>query len=155
MSRFYERLGSCILPRELEDLGLEDTLQYDPYEGEAHNEQTFPQLVEELELMPEVGDLYIGADILLPRGDQMARGHIVARSKDANRNVMGRSHTNSILVTRMYHVEFTGGRSYRINAQCNSEGNEYLLLDALVDYQKDNKAIFPYQTNRSQYGLKQ
>ena len=26
-------------------------------------------------------------------------------------------------------------------SQCNAEGNEYQLLDALVDYQKDNKAI--------------
>ena len=40
MSRVYERLGSRILPRELKDIGLEDTPQYDPY--------TFPQLMEEL-----------------------------------------------------------------------------------------------------------
>ena len=26
-------------------------------------------------------------------------------------------------------------------AQCNENGNEYLLLDVLVDYGKDNKAI--------------
>ena len=31
MSRVYENLRSCILPRELEDLGLEDTPKYDPY----------------------------------------------------------------------------------------------------------------------------
>ena len=67
MSRVYERLGSHVLPRELEDLGLEDTPQYDPYEDETQNEQTFPQLMEELEPMPEVGDHYIGGKILLPR----------------------------------------------------------------------------------------
>ena len=89
MARIYERLRSCVLPRELEDLGLEDTPQYDPYEDETQNEQSFPQLAEELEPMPEVGDLYIGAEILLPRGDQMARGHVVARSRDTNGNVMG------------------------------------------------------------------
>ena len=60
--------------------------------------------------MPEVGDHYIGAEILLSRGDQMARGHVVARSQDANANVMGRSHTNPILDTRTYQVEFTGGK---------------------------------------------
>ena len=97
MSRVYERLGSHILPRELEDLGLEKTPQYDPYEDETPNEQTFPQLAEELEPMPKVGDHYIGAEILLPRGDQMARGHAVARSRDANENVMGRSHINPFL----------------------------------------------------------
>ena len=63
-------MGSQILPRELEDIGLENDL----YEDEKQNEQTLPQLAEELELMPKVGDYYIRAEILLPRGDKMARG---------------------------------------------------------------------------------
>ena len=84
ITRVYHRLESRVLPRELEDLGLDDTPQYDPYEDETQNKQVFPQLAEELEPMPEVGDLYIGAEILLHRGDQIARGHVVARSRDAN-----------------------------------------------------------------------
>ena len=48
MARVYERLGSQVLPRELEDIGLEHTPQYDPYEDEMQNEQTFPQLAGEL-----------------------------------------------------------------------------------------------------------
>ena len=56
-------MGSCVLPRELEDLWLEYAPQYDPYEDETQNEESFPQLAEELESMPEVGDLYIGANI--------------------------------------------------------------------------------------------
>ena len=84
MAKVYGRLGSHVLPRELEDVGLENTPQYDPYEDETQNKQPFPQLAEELESMPEVGDHYMGAEILLPRGDQMARGHVVARSHDAN-----------------------------------------------------------------------
>ena len=35
---------------------LEDTPQYDPYEDETQIKQSFPQLAEELELTPEVGD---------------------------------------------------------------------------------------------------
>ena len=54
--------------------------------------------------MPEVGDNYIGAEILLPREDQIARSHVVARTQDAIENVIGRSHKNSILDTRMYQV---------------------------------------------------
>ena len=57
MARVHDRLGSHVLPRDLEDLGLEDTPQYDPYEDETQ------------EPTPEVGDHYIGAEILLPRGD--------------------------------------------------------------------------------------
>ena len=58
--------------------------------------------------MPEVGDHYIGAKILLPRGNKMG-GHVVARSRDANENVMDRSHTNIILDMQTYQVEFAGG----------------------------------------------
>ena len=69
MARVYDRLGSSVLPRELEDLGLENTPQYDPYEDETQNKQSFPQI-----------DHYIVADILLLRGFKMARGHVVAKS---------------------------------------------------------------------------
>ena len=64
--------------------------QMSPYEDEK-KEQTFPPLAEVLKPTPEVGSHYIGAQILLLRGDQMARGHVVARSRDAIGNVMGRS----------------------------------------------------------------
>ena len=60
--------------------------------------------------MPEVGNYYRGAKILLPRGNQMIRGHVLVRSQDANGIVMGRSHTNPILDTRMYQVEFAGAK---------------------------------------------
>ena len=99
--------------------------------------------------MPEVGDHYIWAEILLPRGEQIARGHVVVRSRDAKGNVMGRSHTN-ILDTRMIWAEFAGGKVTELTTnviadsmctQCDSEGNEYLFLDALVDCQNDNKVI--------------
>ena len=35
MARVYERLGSQVLPRDLEDIGLENTPHYDPYENET------------------------------------------------------------------------------------------------------------------------
>ena len=80
MASVYDRMGSQVIPRDLEDLGLENTPQYDPYEDETQNKQSFPQLAEELKPMPEVAYYYIGAKILLPRGYQMTRGHEVARS---------------------------------------------------------------------------
>ena len=46
MARVYERLGSWVLPRELKDIGLENTPQYDLSEDETQNEQIFPQLSE-------------------------------------------------------------------------------------------------------------
>ena len=61
--------------------------------------------------MPELEYHYIRAEILLHRGDEMARGHVVACSHDVNGNVMGRAHTNPIIDTKMYKVEFAGGTS--------------------------------------------
>ena len=40
--------------------------------------------------MPEVGDHYLGAEILLLRGDEMAMDNEVTWSHDANGNVMSR-----------------------------------------------------------------
>ena len=63
---------------------------------------------------------------------------------------MERTHTNPILHTRMYQVEFTGGEVTELSAnviaesmyaQCNADGNECLLFDVLVDSCKDNKVI--------------
>ena len=93
--------------------------------------------------MPEVGDHYIGTEILLPREDKIARGHVVAESRDANENVMGRAHTNPMLDTRMFQVEFVRGKvtelmlniiAESMSAKCNADRNQYLLLDALVHY---------------------
>ena len=53
MARVYDRLGSSVLQRELEDIGLENTPQYNPYEDETQNEQIFSQLTEKLESMLE------------------------------------------------------------------------------------------------------
>ena len=80
----------------------------------------------------------------------MAIGHVVALNCNTNGNIMGRAHTNPILDTRTYQVEFAGGKVTVLNAhviaesmftQCNANGKEYLLLDVLVDYCKDNKVV--------------
>ena len=55
------------------------------------------------------------------------------------------------LNTRMYQVQFAGGKVIELTAnviaesmytQCVEDRNEYLLFDVLIDYHKDNKAIF-------------
>ena len=58
---------------------------------------------------------------------------------------MGRAHTNPILYTRMCQGKvtklMTNIIAESLYAQCNADGNEYSLIDALVAYPKDNKAI--------------
>ena len=59
--------------------------------------------------MTEVADQYIKAELLLPRGDELARGHVVAQSCNASGNFMGRDNAYSILDTKIYQVEFAWG----------------------------------------------
>ena len=42
MARVHERLGSHVLPKDLEDVGLENTPQYDPFEDKTQKEHFFP-----------------------------------------------------------------------------------------------------------------
>ena len=63
---------------------------------------------------------------------------------------MDRVHTNPVLDIMMYLVEFAGGEVTELTnkliaeltcAQCGAAGNEYLFLDSLIEYCKDDKAI--------------
>ena len=42
MARAHEKLVSWVLPRELEDIGLENTPQYNLHGNEIQNDQSFP-----------------------------------------------------------------------------------------------------------------
>ena len=58
---------------------------------------------------------------MLLTGDQMVRGHVLAKSIDTNGNMIDRSHTNPILDTRKYQVEFAGGKITELTANVISE----------------------------------
>ena len=58
---------------------------------------------------------------------------------------MGRANTNPILNTKTYQVEFAEDKVTELNANIiaeslyahsDADGNEYILLDVLVDYQR-------------------
>ena len=64
---------------------------------------------------------------------------------DAHGNPIGRSNQNPILDAHLYEVEFHGGEmtelaaniiAKSINAQCDVDGNEYLLLEAFIDHRR-------------------
>ena len=59
--------------RDLVELGVADTPQYDPCEDEWQNAKMFPILEEEPEVTPLWGDQYVNAKILFLRRDRMAR----------------------------------------------------------------------------------
>ena len=65
--------------------------------------------------------------------------------------MIDRAHKFRILDTRMYQVKFTEGAVTELTTniiaksmytQCNADGKEHILLDALVGYCRDDKSIF-------------
>ena len=93
--------------------------------------------------MPELAENSKGADIFLSSRGTMARCHVVMLSHVVNGKVMDRSHIMAILDTRMYQVELGGGditellfnvTSKSMYAQCDADGNEYLLLSSCIYY---------------------
>ncbi len=70
---------------------------------------------------------------------------------DTDGTTVGRAHDRPILDTRTYDVEFDDGTITELMAnkiakcmyaQCNQGGNQYVLLDCFVDFDKSLTAIF-------------
>ena len=69
---------------------------------------------------------------------------------DADGNPIGRSNQNPILDTCLYEVEFPGGQmtdlaaniiAESMHAQCDVDGDEYLLLEAFIYHRKNGSAL--------------
>jgi len=105
-----------------------------------------------LEVTPEIGDNYISAEISIPRGGSMVKGRVKSRKRDADGNPIGRADASPILDICEYIVEFEDSNEADFNAnlnaevmyaQCNPDGNQYVLLDSLVDHRCLDMAIRP------------
>ena len=80
----------------------------------------------------------------------MARDQVECRKCDADGSPMDRSNKNPILDTSFYEVEFPGSEmtalaghiiAESMYAQCNVNGNEFLLLKAFIDNRKNGSAL--------------
>jgi hypothetical protein len=95
-------------------------------------------------------DQYVGAKVVLPKGDAMMNAKVRGRKCQADVTLLGKAHANTILDTRTYEVEFADGQLTEIAAnviagnmfaQCDSKGNQYLLVAGIVDHRKDSSAV--------------
>ncbi len=139
-----ERLGAKLTHTKLEEVGIPDILEYVAYADEDQNEMTFPDL--DKEVMPETGNEYVHALVMLPCGSAIMRGTVKACKWNLDGNPIGRRSDNSILDTWLYGIKFLDGEAallpantiaQAMYAQCDVDGNEYLLLNV----QKDPTAI--------------
>ena len=80
---------------------------------------------------------------MLPRGGNEARGRVTAWARDSDGNPMLLANPNPILDSRKYIVEFEDGTEAGLTendiaqsmyAQFDPDGNQYLMLDSIVDF---------------------
>jgi hypothetical protein len=139
-----QHLGQAALPQDFpsEDLTLDPAYFDDTNAMDLDYGNT--------EIMPEIGDNYLSAELMPPKGGVMVKGHVTARKYDRDSNPIGHANNNPILDTRSYIVDFDDGDQNKLIAnmiaeslylQCDPDSNQYVLLEEIVDHQRLPAAV--------------
>lgn len=146
--KIAERLRTVGFINEEIPLGL---MAYDPDEDDvAEPFDTEAAMPEADDYDVEAFDKYLTAQVLLPHGDGMSRATVASRKRDTDGNPIGKANANPLLDTRIYEVQFDDGvvGEYAANliaeslyAQVDEEGNEFLLMQEIVDHERLGDAI--------------
>ena len=98
------------------------------------------------QFMTEIdGDNYVGMELAMPRGDDGERLHATVKRRilDDEGKPMGRPHTNPLLDSRKYEVEFADGYSEELTAnviaenliaQVDDEGRRQMMMSEIIDH---------------------
>jgi hypothetical protein len=131
---------------ELESLG---TPLFEPYKDDKGSQIPVPRNDND-KTDPNTYEQYVDAKVVLLKGDVMMNAKVRGLKRQANGTLLGKAHTNPILNTGTYKVEFADGQLTELTAniiaekafaQCDSEGNQYLLLAAIVNHRNDSSAV--------------
>jgi hypothetical protein len=96
------------------------------------------------EVTPKIGDNYLSAELMLPKVGVLVKGRVTARKRARDGKPVGRANDNPILDTRSYIDNFDDGDQTELTAnmiaeslysQCDPNGNQYVLLEEIVDHQ--------------------
>ena len=95
-------------------------------------------------------DQYISVEVMVPQGDILVTAKVISCKHDRNGNPIGVGHSNPLLDSRVYEVQFPDGHTEEfaantiaenIYSQVDEEGNQYILLKEITDHRKDGSAI--------------
>lgn len=141
------KLGPGFDHEDMKDDPDIETPTYDPYEDQENQ----PHVVPDREDVQEEGyDPYTHAEVLLPSGDKMLTAKVMRPKRNRDGSMIGKGNVNPILDTRVYEVQFPDGHEAEFSAnviaesmltQCDSEGNQFLLLDSIVDHKRETNAL--------------
>ena len=148
-AKIKDKLGTPMADDTLKELDPDATTpEFELYEDDFEGTHEITPDAEDV--TPEEADNYVGAEVNLPLGGTVQAGRVIRRARDESGDLTGVRNENPILDTRTYEVEFPDGQlaEYSANliaehmvSQCDPDGNQYLLMEAIVDHKKDGKAI--------------
>ncbi len=138
---FNETITHHLRPNATEqDFPAEDlTPDYDFYDDDHDLDPDHA----DLEVTPEMGDNYLSAEISVPQGGTLAKGHVTSRKRDKDSKPIRLANADPILNTCGYRFTFDDGDETVLNAnliaeamyvQCDQHGNQYVLLDCIIDH---------------------
>jgi hypothetical protein len=147
---FDETVASHLGPNATDqDFPAEDlTPDIDHYEDDHYLDPDHGNL----EVTPEMGDNYLNAEISVPQRGTLSKGRVTAQKQDKDGNPVGLANANPILDTGEYTFTFYSGDETVMSAnliakamyaQCDPDGNQYILLDSIIDHKRLDSAIRP------------
>ncbi len=116
------------------------------------NDHDFDPDYGNLKLTPEMGDKYLSTEISIPCGGTLVKGHFTSHKRDKDSNPIGLANANPILDKHEYTFTFNDGDETILNAnliaeamyaQYDPDGNQYVLLDSIIDHRQLDTAIRP------------
>ena len=131
---------------------VEGTWEHQPDADDIHRPVTddVEDHIVEDEDTPDVNDQYIGATVDITHKGELRSGRVKERARDEDGQFTGNANANPFLDTRKYVVEFPDGEvsEYTANiiaenmiAQCDADGYDVRLLEAIIDHKKDGNAV--------------
>ena len=104
--RFDKSIADTLSPGTVDaDFDPKDlTLEFRPYDEDFNFGIKSGDDMPPEEVMPEIGDNYLNAEISLPKRGTFARGRVVQQKQDADSNPTGRASSNLVLDTWTYEV---------------------------------------------------
>ena len=139
--------GIPLDPEDDEIIYQAGTPEYEPYADEQTSHQCVPHIDD---YSPEAYNKLILAKVKLPVSATHQHGTVRRRKWDHDGNMVGNFSKNPQQDTTMYEVEFTDGyiESYAANIIAESiyeklddEGNQFRLIEEIIEHKKDSTAI--------------
>jgi hypothetical protein len=89
--KFDESIENCLRPEALpQDFQAEDLTPDPTYYDDT---DAMDPEYSEAEVMPEIGNNYMSAELMLPKGGVMVKGRVTARKRDRDSNPVGSANT--------------------------------------------------------------